>query len=162
MFTDYSENSRVWVYQSSRAFTPEEVTLLEQKITAFSNEWSAHKLQLKADGKIVYNQFIVLIVDENQYEASGCSIDSSIKFIQNLETKFSIKLMDRMQVAYKSVDNKIETCSLHDLTNLLETGKVNLNTIVFNNLVATKKELITNWEIELGNSWHKNFITSLA
>lgn len=162
MFTGYSENSRVWVYQSSRTFTQEECNILQQKIDAFTTDWSAHKLQLKSSGKIVYSQFIVLIVDENQHEASGCSIDKSVKFIQEIEKEYSVSLMDRMQIAYKKDANSIAICSLHDLGKLAEENKINSKTIVFNNLVATKNEFDSNWEIAIENSWHKNFIPQIV
>lgn len=162
MFTNYSENSRVWVYQSSKTFTPEECIAIQQKINAFTGDWSAHKLQLKAAGQLIYNQFIVLIVDENQHEASGCSIDSSVKFIQQIEKEYAVSLMDRMQIAYKKDANSIAICSLHDLGKLAEENKINSKTIVFNNLVANKKEFDTNWEIAIENSWHKNFIPQIV
>lgn len=162
MFTDYSENSRVWVYQSSRPFTKEENTILQAEIDAFVDDWSAHKLQLKSAAQIIYNQFIVFMVDENQHEASGCSIDKSVKFIKELEQKYTLNLMDRMQTAYRDANNNIAVSHLNSLSELAEQQQINSTTIVFNNLVTTKKEFASNWEIELKNSWHKNYIPQLV
>jgi len=48
--------------------------------------WTAHNNQLKAKGEIRYNRFLILIVDESQAGASGCSIDKSVPFYETAGT----------------------------------------------------------------------------
>src|ERR1700744_963219 len=97
----FSENSRVWVYQANRKLNDDEVNDITKRLDDFTTMWTAHNHQLKAKGEIRYNRFIILIVDETQAGASGCSIDKSVRFIQDLEQQFGIHLLDRFNLAYR-------------------------------------------------------------
>ena len=96
MFVSYSEianSSRVWVYQSDRSLSDKEVVFIQQKLLAFCNDWKAHQAHLKSSYKVLHNRFIILLVDEEQKNASGCSIDSSVNVIKEIESEFGIDLL---------------------------------------------------------------------
>ena len=152
-----SSDSRVWIYQSNRQFTIEETAEIKEKAEGFIETWTAHGQLLKAAVEIFYNLFIVIFVDEKQATASGCSIDDSVDFIKEIEKTFSTSLFDRMIVAYKK-ENKIFTCKRNEFEKLLAEEAINNKTIVFNNLVNTKSEFETNWEIPLAKSWHQQLL----
>jgi hypothetical protein len=98
------------------------------------------------------------MIDKNYTEASGCSIDKSVHFIQSLEKEFNITLMDRMLFAYKN-NGRVEVVSKKEFSSLLSQGVVNDETTVFNNLVQSKEELNKNWEVALKESWHRDVIS---
>lgn len=148
-----SENSRIWIYQSNRPFTPQEEQTVKQRLDEFTGQWKAHEQELLTEGTILYNRFIVIGVDEQQAEASGCSIDSSTRLIKNLEKELGIDLFNRFNMAYRHNDDVI-SCSREEFERLISEGKITENTIVFNNLIKTTGELKTRWEIPLKNSWH--------
>ncbi|NEU09750.1 ABC transporter ATPase [Flavihumibacter sp. R14] len=155
-----SEHSRIWIYQSDRVFTPGETELIKERLDAFTAQWLAHGQELLAQAEIRYNQFIILGVDEQQAGATGCSIDKSVKLMLDLEKEFNISLFDRFQLAYRDGE-EIRTCNREEFQELLSTGKINGDTIVFNNLVSTIKALETKWQIPMRESWHTNlFILS--
>jgi hypothetical protein len=108
-----------------------------------------------------YWLFIVILVDEQVTQISGCAIDKSVAFIKRVEQQLNIHFFDRMNVAYQK-DNMIETCTMHEFQTLLNEGKVDDQTLVFNNLVSTKKEFDTNWKIPLQKSWHKRLLNTPA
>ena len=160
MNTNYTlmpDSSRVWVYQSSRKFTDSELEQLTLYTTEFTNGWNAHGAALASTIAVFYNQFIVLCVNEQVEHVSGCAIDKSTGFMKQIEQKFGVQLFDRMAVAYKVVD-EIKVCSMSQFQDLINEGKVNENTIVFNNLVSTKKELESNWQVPLSQSWHLRMV----
>ena len=97
-----NQQSRVWIYQSNRVFSLSEVKDIEVILHAFTSDWTAHNQQLHAYFEIKYHQFIVLIVDETQAGASGCSIDKSVRLMKDLEQKFNINLFARFNIAYRS------------------------------------------------------------
>ncbi|MFI5164494.1 MAG: ABC transporter ATPase [Bacteroidia bacterium] len=144
-------HSRVWIYQADREFSSSEVELIKKKSEDFVTQWTSHNQLMNACIEIFHNRFIIVCVDEKTAPASGCGIDKSVKFIQQLENDFSVSLLDRMDVAYRK-DGKIFSCNVSELKNL---G----NITVFNNLVATKKEVEKDWEVPIEKSWHKKFIT---
>ena len=151
---DFSPQSRVWVYQSDRAFSETETAAIGQKLELFVGEWAAHGRGLKAWGGVLYQHFIVLVVDERQHGASGCSIDSSVRVVKEIETEYGVSLFNRLLVAYK-VDNseEVRCVNRNALEELLAKGEVNEGTVTFNNLVQSKEEWERAWEIPLRESW---------
>ncbi|MDO6813488.1 ABC transporter ATPase [Tenacibaculum soleae] len=160
MFTEYNNlpnNSRVWIYQADREFTIEEVEYICAKAILFIDNWTRHGDDLKGSFTIKYNQFLVLGVDEGFNNVSGCSIDSSVRFIQELEKELRIDLMNKMNVSFKD-DENINVVKLPDFQQLIKDKKITSKTTVFNNMVNTKEDFETNWEVTADKSWHKRFL----
>lgn len=160
MFTEYKNlpnNSRVWIYQSNREFTDTEIEIISAKAEEFINSWTRHGDDLKGSFTIKYNQFLVLAVDESFNNVSGCSIDSSVRFVQQLENEFQVDLMNKMNVTFKDGDN-INLLKLADFQKFAKEQKITSETIVFNNMVDTKEDFENNWEIPANQSWHKRFL----
>ena len=151
---NFSPQSKVWIYQSNRQFTAAEATEIQQKLDAFTAQWQAHGQQLNAKGEIYYNFFIVLTVDQETAPATGCSIDSSVRLIKDIETNFNVDLFDRFNMAYK-LDGEVHVVTKEDFETLITIKKITPQTIVFNNLVQTLEEFEQKWEVPLEDSWHK-------
>lgn len=149
----FSPQSKVWIYQSNRAFTSSEMQYLNYKLGSFTQNWAAHNQQLTAGHEIRYGYFIVLIVDETAAGASGCSIDKSVHLMKEIEKELEIDLFDRFQIAWKK-ENEVIISSKAAFEEAILAGLVNNNTIVFNNLVKDYSEYETAWETPLANSWH--------
>lgn len=149
------DTSRVWVYQSNRAFTNDEMERLLPLLSDFNNNWVAHSKKLNSVIEVFYNQFIVLFVDEYSQEATGCSIDSSVSLIKEIEDKFAVSLLDRLNLTYKE-NNEIKTLKMADFQEAIKAGKFTNEVTVYNNLVTTKSEFLNNWEVQAKNSWHNN------
>lgn len=159
---NFSENSRIWIYQSNREFNPAELARLQPILGEFTAEWTAHNHLLKAKGEVRYNRFIILTVDESQTGATGCSIDKSVSLMKSLEHEFHINLFDRFTTAYRDQDDNIATASRQEFEELIKQGQVTANTIVFNNLVNKLGEVNTKWEVPYKNSWHKQVFGDLV
>ena len=155
-FDDLAENSKIWIYQSSRKFSDEEVADIEKDLTEFLTNWSAHGAALESSFQIKYNRFIIIAVNQEVQAATGCSIDSSVAFIQNLEQKYDVDLLDKMNVAFKQGEF-ITYKTLLEFKKLAKDKSVSENTIVFNNLVNTIEEWNENWEVPASESWHSRF-----
>jgi predicted HTH domain antitoxin len=156
-FNEISNNARVWVYLSSRKFTSNEVIELEGYLQSFVTQWTAHKQDLKASFQIYKNCAIILSVDESLNDASGCSIDASVRAIREIEAKYKVDLFNRNLVAYHNA-GEMEVVSIDAFRELVSTGQVNDNTIVLNPLIEKKKEVETKFEVPLQNSWHQQLI----
>ncbi len=148
-----SENSRVWIYQSDRVLNPEEEQRIQQKLDEFTSQWLAHGHQLAAYGEIRHSQFLILSVDEQVAGATGCSIDKSVYLMKEIEKEFGIGLFDRFRIAYRDGD-QIVNCSKTEFEDLLNKGELNSDTIVFNNMISSRKDLDSSWEVAMKNSWH--------
>jgi len=156
-FSSLPETSRIWIYQSNRSFSESELIQIQSLLDAFLIQWTAHGSHLKAGYEIQYKRFIVLGLDQAMQQASGCSIDASVHFIQNLEQKFQVDLLDKMNVSYKQGEY-IAYKPLKDFKKMAQQRAVSKNTVVFNNLVTTKGEYLEHWEVPASQSWHARFM----
>lgn len=149
-------HSRIWIYQSNRKFSEEELVSIENELTSFLGDWEAHGKSLEASFVLKYNRFIVIAVNQEVQSPTGCSIDKSVEFIQNLEKKYEVDLLDKMNVTFKNGEF-IAHKSLIDFKKMAKDKAVNGNTIVFNNLVNTIEEFNESWEVPAQDSWHSRF-----
>lgn len=156
-FNELPDTSRIWLYQSDQKFSEEQVVKIEKDLQSFLKSWTAHGSTLKAGFQIKYNRFIVIALDQAIGAASGCSIDSQVRFIVSLQEELEIDLLDKMNVTYYQND-RIHYKPLLDFRKMAKDGAVGKNTIVFNNLVTTLGEYKSHWEIPAKDSWHARFL----
>ncbi len=158
-FHDLDPSSKVWIFQAETELTESQTTAIKELLFEFLEEWTAHNAQLYTSGDILHHRFIVIMVDERYQGASGCSLDKMTHFIQYMEHKYGITLLERMTVAYESsASGEIATAPLNQLGEMAKVGIIQADTIVYNNLVKTKAEFEQAWKTEIKNSWHKRFI----
>lgn len=155
-FEELPEDAKIWIYQSNRKLTDDEVESITSKCQNFIENWAAHGTSLAASFVIKYNRFIIFAVNQEVQQATGCSIDASVHFIQQLEQQFAIELLDKMNVTYRSGEH-IAHKSLLDFKKMAKEKAVSEHTIVFNNLVNTKGEWEEFWEVPASESWHSRF-----
>ncbi len=156
-FNELPDSSRVWIYQSNRSFSDLELQEITAKLESFIAQWTAHGADLKASFEIKYKRFITLALDHQLNVATGCSIDASVKFIQQLEQDYNVDLLDKMNVSYKQGEF-VAYKTLTDFRKMAKEKAVSKNTIVFNNLVNTKGEYLSDWEVPAEDSWHNRFL----
>jgi hypothetical protein len=144
---------RIWIYQANRKLNAEEAETLLREMDKFTEHWTAHGKQLAAQALLRYNQFLIIRFNEGLVKATGCSIDKSTDTLKQVQKELGLDFFDRMLIAYRDAEG-IKTVSRTEFEKLIESGKVNENTIVFNNMVASSQELETNWEIPFKDSWH--------
>lgn len=155
-FDVISEESRIWIYQSNRTLSPAEIIEIEAKIKDFLISWTAHGSELQASFLIKYNRFIVISLNESFNIATGCSIDSSVRFIQELEKLYDVSLLDKMNVSYRHGEF-IAYKPLIEFKKMIKNRSISKKTIVFNNLINSKSEFLNNWEVPIEESWHNRF-----
>lgn len=156
----FSPQSKVWIYQSDREFTDQEVSAIQQQLDGFTAQWKAHGHQLQAKAEIRYNYFIIFTVDEATAGATGCSIDASVRVIKGIESEYGIDLFNRFNMAYK-VDGKVNVVNKEDFETLISIKNINHDSIVFNNMVQTLEDFETKWEVPFKESWHKKVFADL-
>ncbi len=154
-----NQQARVWIYQSDRTFNTDELADLKVILSAFTQSWTAHNQQLQAAFEWRYDRFIVLIVDETQAGASGCSIDKSVHLMKEVEQRFHVNLFDRFHIAWKEGE-VVESASREVFEQKIKEGMINAQTVVFNNLVPDYAAYQVNWEIPFKDSWHSKVFKS--
>lgn len=148
----FAPESRVWVYQSSRLFFLSEALEIEEWLNKFTAEWRSHGDKVEAYGNLFFGQFLVLMADETEAGVSGCSTDSSVRFVKSLGEKYGVDFFNRTNLAFV-VKDKIQLLPLNQLAYAVQNGFVDGDTLFFNNLVQNKKELEEKWIVPVKESW---------
>ena len=156
-YNSFPLTSRIWIYQANQPIPTEKTTEIEAHLQQFTKQWTAHNQALRAYGELRDQRFIILMVDESQAGASGCSIDKSVHFIQHLEQAFNLNLFDRMTFTYQD-NGAIKAAPREEFAQLFADGIIDEDTLVFDNLVKNKEEFETAWVKKLGESWHKRMV----
>jgi len=149
---NFSSDSRVWIYQSNRLFTINEALAIEELLNDFTAKWVSHGVPVKGAGYLFFGQFIILMADERATGISGCSTDSSVRLIKDIEQRFGINMFDRTTLGFV-IEDKVQLLPLSQLQYAFGNGFINADTLYFNNLVQTKEELENNWIVPVKNSW---------
>lgn len=149
---EFNDNSRVWIYQSERAFSQDEALAVIERLKEFSQQWQSHGSAVNNYANLFFDRFIILMADESNVTVGGCSTDSSTRFIKQLEKDYSTSLFNRQLLAF-IIDERIETIPIKMVNQQIEQGIITGDTLYFNNTILTKKALLQNWIIPVKNSW---------
>jgi hypothetical protein len=156
---DFHPASRVWIYQSNRLFTISEAFEIEDILKSFLLQWNSHGTPVKGYANLLFGQFLIFMADETATGVSGCSTDSSVRIVKEIEQKFGVNMFDRQFLAFV-VKDKIQVLPLSQLNYAVENDFITSDTLYFNNLVKDKSELLNNWIIPVKDSWLKTKIGS--
>jgi hypothetical protein len=149
---DFSPGSRVWIYQSNRLFSMGEALAIEDKLNEFVAGWNSHGDPVKGFATMFFGQFIILMADESATGVSGCSTDSSVRLIKDIEKTYNVNLFDRQLLAFV-IKEKLQLLPLNQLNYAVQNGFISSETLYFNNTVLTKQELLDKWIIPVKESW---------
>jgi hypothetical protein len=158
-FEKLPSTSRVWVFQANRPFTPDELNIADARLREFTESWLVHGAPFDTSYSIRFNQFIVLAADESRQSASGCSIDSSVRVLKELEQLMGVDLFDRNQAAFL-VNECVQLVPLRELKQKFQDGILNEGTLAFNNLVGTMKDFAESWLVPAGQTWLKRYMSN--
>lgn len=150
------EDSRVWVYASDKTISDKNSEQIMDALYTFSQQWKSHGHELDCYAQLFHNQFLVFVADSSSLP-SGCSVDSSVHFIQKLGEHYEVDLFDRLTFQYFDGQH-IKNIKKSELKDAYISGQVNDETLFFNNLVQSKSEFINDWIIPLKDSWHAKFV----
>ncbi len=140
LFPELPSDARVWIYCSDRVLDVEESKTITDKLASFIHRWSTHGSAMKASSGILLDRFIVIAADEQRLAASGCSIDSSVRFIKELGAQFNINFFDRLKV-YVLTSDGIIRAPYHSISEI--------SGYYFDPLIPTLEELRSNWPVKI-------------
>lgn len=155
-FEQMSPNARIWVYQADRSISASEKAQMMVSLEGFLKQWAAHGSDLQASAAVLHDYFMVICMDESFQMASGCSIDSKVRFVQELGQNMNINFFERTNLAFKT-DSGVQLVKLNDLKNSIAAGTVTVDSVFFENTVQTKGQLDNGWLVKAGESWLKRY-----
>lgn len=160
MFVDFSsisEDAKIWIYPSSRKFYDSEKAEIENLIQNFIKNWKAEDENFKASYRFLYNRFVIFCADDSESKLSNSDINVAVSFILELQEKFDVMLLDKMNVCFKQGEF-VQYKELKDFKQLVKNKAVTGKSIVFDNLITTKFDFENYWEITMEESWYNRFL----
>ncbi len=149
---EFSDESKVWVYQSNRPFSEKEQKEINEQLYHFYAQWQSHGTPVKGWAGLLFNRFIVFMADETDTGVSGCSTDSSVRVVKSLEKQYDIQLFDRMTISFLRND-KVEMLPFSQVQYAVDKGFITADTLFFNNTITSKKDLREKWLVPVQESW---------
>ena len=150
------DDSRVWIYQSSKRIDDAIVREIQSHIIDFTHSWTSHGKEVECYGHLFHNRFLVFVADESHH-VSGCSIDSSVHFIQKLGSNYGLDFFDRLNFLYFK-NGEIKSVHASEFKSALEAGEIDGDTLIFNNLVKDKASFLSEWVCPVKESWHRRYL----
>ena len=147
------DDARVWVYQTDRALSSDEASKLNAVMIDFVSQWQAHGTDLAAGFELRDERWLILAVDEKDQNASGCSIDASVKVIKALGEALGVDFFNRQLIIWKDGDALV-TDRMHDFWAKRKAHIVSDDTVVFNTLAKDVGELRRSWQQRFAESRH--------
>lgn len=144
MFPEFSPNSKVWIYTANRALSEADQAVIADAMKLFLPQWAAHGNSLYGGYTVENNRFLILVVDEVQALASGCSIDTSVRFIKDLGAKIGVDFFNRLNLIIEA-EGELKTVHVSEVRNFPDA-------FVFNPMITNLQELRANWKVQVADS----------
>ncbi len=154
LFDELPPDARVWIFGAERPLVETERARVLDEVDAFIGQWAAHDVPLTTARDLRYDQFIFVAVDERAAGASGCSIDALVRRMKGLQAELGVELVNHAPVLYRNGAD-IARVSRERFADLVESGSISQETVVFDNTVTTVGAVRDGrWELPAANSWH--------
>ncbi len=153
--TEVHADSKIWIYTFSKKISSAQAEEIGKSLDAFCKNWTAHSKELRAFWNIYDFRILILGVDEHLNPASGCSIDKSVHFLQELEQEFQLELFNRMLFSYIE-DKQIHTLNREEFQKHIDEKIIHSETLVVNTLAKNWAEWNSTGFQKLQDSWMKN------
>ena len=151
-FDQLPPEARVWIYQANRPLSSPEIVATLPVLARFAEDWTSHGRTLHASAEFLHQHFLVFGLDEQVADASGCSIDASVRFVAQLEQQLGVELLDKSHLAFLH-SGTVLRLKRSELKAAVAAGTIGPDTFYFDNTLATKAELDTKWPRPAGETW---------
>jgi hypothetical protein len=148
-FESLPPHARVWIYQSDKLLTKDQQLIISEALRSFTAQWAVHGSPMDTSFQIIDDHFVVLAAND---QASGCSIDSSVRILRDLGERTGVDFFNRNLVGFQ-IDGKVRLVNLKELKSGLVQGNWSPKSVHYNNLVQTVNDLANGWKVPAKDTW---------
>lgn len=159
-FEELPQDARLWIFQSDRPITADEVYKIQAQVHAFLTQWASHGKDLNAGFEVKHQYFLLLALDEKQAAASGCSIDAFVNFLNQMGMALQIDFFQRTNLAFWQ-NNQVELYPLQNIKTLLLSGELSSEARYFDNSITELRHLNAKWIVKPQDTWLKKYFTAV-
>jgi len=153
-FEKMPDDTKLWVYALDRALTAEEEESVAAILLGFMREWTSHDVPVTGAFEIVEDRFL-LLAGYCADGIGGCSTDSSVRTIKEIEQATGVNAFDRTLVFFRDGGGGLVSVPRVDFRELVNQGHVTDTTPVFDSTIQTVGELRAgHFEKPFEKSWH--------
>lgn len=135
-----SKNQKVWIFVIQNELNSEDLYKIKEECKTFIEQWTSHEQELDAEFELYKNRLLIFKNNEGFNPIGGCATDKLFHFIQKLESKYNVSLLNRQLVVYENNNEGLQVCSINDLERYLQEGILNENTIIYNTSIMHSSE----------------------
>jgi hypothetical protein len=154
LFPEFPDEAKLWVYALAKPLSTDELAHVSQRLDAFLEEWNSHGAPVRGAYALLDDRFVLIAgyVDDG---VSGCSTDSMVRVMKKLREESGIDGFDRTLVFFRDSANRVQAVSRDDFRGLVEAGKVDADTSVFDATIQFVGDLRRGgFETAFAKSWH--------
>ena len=158
LFPNMQLSSRLFVYTSNDELSSREVSSFQTKLNAFIDSWKAHGAKLDASFMLIANRVLIIVVDEKFQTATGCSIDSMNRYLQDSGYDWFSRTLVLYNTGVGGLDEVWEASNMHEFHSALKRGDLSMDILVINSTVLSLGEAREKLVQKVSESWHKNML----
>lgn len=156
MFVDFNslpDSARVWFFQADRPLTGEEKQEADDYLNAAIQKWVTHGMPMKGSFSLIHDRVVLIAADVDFQDPSGCSIDSSTRWLKDLGDALNLNFFDRSIGYFK--DDRLEFFPLFEGKKYIVSGEITENTKMINHQVGSIGEFKESFYIRAADSFLK-------
>lgn len=151
VFKAFHLQSKLWIYAPNRELSHSEQVYIQNKLQNFCNTWQSHGTPVQAEFTLIYHALLLVSVDANSEQASGCSIDTLTACIKQVEIELKLSFTNRLNIVTQ-YQNKLEFFTFSDVLERVKNKTISEEYQIFNNAISRLHELDT-WKQPIYKSW---------
>ncbi len=155
---DFSNSAKVWIYQCTRDFAPQEMTEIQEQIDQFVLQWQSHGKAVHGFGGIFFDNTLIFIGQEDAEGVSGCSTDGMVRIVQSIGRQYGVELFDRMSLMFYT-DEKYQRLPIHQVQYAIDRGYLDRDSLYFDVSVSNFELLQKKYIVPLAESWMADQMT---
>jgi len=146
--------ARVWVFQCTEPLNENQIISLQKAMSEFCKSWQSHGKELEAGFIVSKGHFLIIGVNEDNKDASGCSIDKLFQYLKAWQIEQNLDFFDRESIGILKGE-QIHFEPLKTIKNQLAEGIITYNQLIINILVDDKEKFEKHFYIPIIESWIK-------
>lgn len=151
---DKAAGTRCWIFGSSKPLSATE-PLLKDRLDRFFAQWNAHGAPVAGRWRILDDRFLIVLREPEGAEVSGCSIDSMMGEVKQLEGELGVRLLDSSRIFWRTGDGSVASGTRPEFKALAAAGSIGPDTEVFDTTVTRLADLAPGtFAKPLRDSWH--------
>lgn len=157
LFTNMPDHSRIWIFQSVEALTPDKYVETLPGLLAFIGKWTSHGAPVRGLAGVVAGHFLIFTADEREVSVGGCSGDALYQAVQAYGTHTGLNWMERLQIPVW-MEGQVRFRTRGQILEAIGSGDLPEDVQIFDHTVRNLGEWRQRWLAPVADSWMARFL----